>query len=76
MTEFVKDDYDPEKKKKDHGKTVVRDFLYSDLENNLKEILGSKVNICDKNGKGTIEIEYYSKEDLDRIYEMLYSINK
>ena len=48
----------PEKKKKDN---TVREFLYSDLENNLKEILGSKVNICDKNGKGTIEIEYYSK---------------
>ena len=62
----------PEKQKE----TVVRDFLYNDLENNLKEILGSKVNICDKNGKGKIEIEYYSKDDLDRIYDLLYSINK
>ena len=69
--------YSTKKKDKDKKKeTPVRDYMYSDLENNLKEILGSKVNICDKNGKGTIEIEYYSKEDLDRIYEMLYSINK
>ena len=45
-------DNKPEK----HKETVVRDFLYNDLENNLKEILGSKVNICDKNGKGKIEI--------------------
>ena len=65
-----------EKEPEKHKEAVVRDFLYGDLENNLKEILGSKVNICDKNGKGKIEIEYYSKDDLDRIYELLYSINK
>jgi len=65
-----------ENKPEKHKETVVRDFLYNDLENNLKEILGSKVNICDKNGKGKIEIEYYSKDDLDRIYDLLYSINK
>ncbi len=67
--------YGKEKQEKKQDK-AVRDFLYGDLENNLKEIFGSKVNICDKNGKGTIEIEYYSKDDLDRIYEMLNSINK
>ena len=65
-----------EKKPEKHKEAVVRDFIYNDLENNLKEILGSKVNICDKNGKGKIEIEYYSKDDLDRIYELLFSINK
>ncbi len=65
-----------ENKPEKHKESVVRDFIYNDLENNLKEILGSKVNICDKNGKGKIEIEYYSKDDLDRIYELLYSINK
>lgn len=65
-----------ENKPEKHKETVVRDFLYNDLENNLKEVLGSKVNICDKNGKGKIEIEYYSKDDLDRIYDLLYSINK
>ena len=65
-----------EKKPEKHKEAVVRDYVYGQLENNLKEILGSKVNICDKNGKGKIEIEYYSKDDLDRIYDMLYSINK
>ena len=65
-----------EKKPEKQKVSAVRDFIYGELENNLKEILGSKVNICDKNGKGKIEIEYYSKDDLDRIYDMLYSINK
>ncbi|MBR4808472.1 MAG: ParB/RepB/Spo0J family partition protein [Lachnospiraceae bacterium] len=65
-----------EKKPEKQKESAVRDFIYGELENNLKEILGSKVNICDKNGKGKIEIEYYSKDDLDRIYDMLYSINK
>ncbi|MBE6014766.1 MAG: ParB/RepB/Spo0J family partition protein [Lachnospiraceae bacterium] len=66
--------YDKEQPAK--KETPVRDFIFNDLENNLKDIIGSKVNICDKNGKGKIEIEYYSREDLDRIYDLLYSINK
>lgn len=43
---------------------------YIGIETNLKERLGTKVNIKDKNGKGKIEIEYYSNEDLERIIEM------
>lgn len=65
-----------DEKKPEKKETPVKDFILTDLENNLKDILGSKVNICDKEGKGKIEIEYYSKEDLDRIYDLLYSINK
>lgn len=36
------------------------------------ELLGTKVKIVPKNEKqGKIEIEYYSAEDLERIYELL-----
>lgn len=34
----------------------------------LERVLGTRVQIADKNGKGHILIEYYSPEDLDRIY--------
>lgn len=34
----------------------------------LERILGTRVNIVEKNHRGRIEIEYYSPEDLDRIY--------
>ncbi|MCM1287551.1 MAG: ParB/RepB/Spo0J family partition protein [Clostridium sp.] len=49
------------------------DFLYKDIEQKLKDILGTKATIKAKNNnKGKIEIEYYSQDDLDRITRMLY----
>ena len=42
------------------------------LEEKMKEHLGTKVTITAKNeDKGKVEIEYYSKEDLDRITRIL-----
>lgn len=64
-----------EKAKKD-TKTDLSVF-YSDIENKLKSILGAKIAIkASNNNKGKIEINYYSQDELDRITEMLYSINK
>ena len=41
----------------------------------MKQILGSKVSIKNKkNNKGKIEIEYYSRDDLDRIIDLFESI--
>ena len=38
----------------------------------MEEKLGTKVKIHEgARGKGRIEIEYYSAEDLDRIYEVI-----
>ena len=40
----------------------------------MERILGTKVRIVEKNGqRGRIEIEYYSPEDLDRIYSAIVS---
>ena len=42
------------------------------LEEKMKEHLGTKVKITARNeDKGKVEIEYYSKEDLDRITRIL-----
>ncbi len=41
------------------------------LENRLTEHLSTKVRIQDKDGKGMIQIEYYSYDDVDRILERL-----
>ena len=52
-------------------------FVYEDLEERIKSIIGSKVHVNHKaNGKGKIEIEYYSDNDLERIFELLMSIQE
>ena len=40
----------------------------------MKNIIGTKVNVSPKaNGKGKIEIEYYSEDELERIFELIMS---
>ena len=47
------------------------------LQNKMKEVMGTKVSIASKgNGKGKIEIEYYSDEELERMFDMIMSIGK
>ncbi|MGD0283672.1 MAG: ParB/RepB/Spo0J family partition protein [Dissulfurispiraceae bacterium] len=43
----------------------------ADLENKLTQSLGTKVKIHNKDNRGTIEIEYYSLDELDRLLEVL-----
>ena len=53
------------------------EIVYQDLEEKLKQILGTKVSINAKDeNKGKIEIEYYNKEDLDRLIDMILKLNK
>ncbi len=48
--------------------------IYRDLEKRMKTKLGTKVSIVPKNTeRGTLEIEYYSQDDLDRIFMILNS---
>lgn len=50
-------------------------FVYNNLEEHMKNIIGTKVSVNPKaNGKGKIEIEYYSEEELERIYDLIMSI--
>jgi ParB family transcriptional regulator, chromosome partitioning protein len=52
----------PEKKK---------DVFIQEREHSLRERFGTTVNIKQTKNKGKIEIEFFSKEDLERILEML-----
>lgn len=46
-------------------------FVYEDIERKIKEIVGTKVKVNHKqNGKGKIEIEYYSDNELERLLEL------
>lgn len=64
-----------EKTEKEETTDNTYDFLYREIEERMKQKLGTKVHINNKkNNKGRIEIEYYSQEDLERIIDMLQSI--
>lgn len=61
-----------EKKPEQPKSDPVDDFIYADLEEKMKAAMGTKVSIKQKaKGKGKIEIEYYSREDLERIFEAI-----
>ena len=60
-------------------KTKKRDYekeaILSNLSEQLKTILGTKVSIHEgARHKGKIEIEYYSDDELNRIFEMLQTL--
>lgn len=44
------------------------------VEEDLKEALGTKVTLSQKGNKGKIEIEYYSRDELERLIEMLKGV--
>ena len=72
LVKHILENKEPEKEKE----TSER-LAYKKLEDSLKSILGSKVSIKGRNnGKGKIEIDYYSVEELDRIAELLSTIKK
>ncbi|NLJ26064.1 MAG: ParB/RepB/Spo0J family partition protein [Firmicutes bacterium] len=45
--------------------------LLREVEERLEGVLGTKVKIKDRQGKGKIEVEYYSTEELNRILETI-----
>lgn len=54
---------------------AAQDTVYETIESKLREKMGTKVSINHKKGgKGKIEIEYYSQEELERIIELFESI--
>ena len=74
VRETVKTIFDKKVKVKTKEEKPAQDVFHKDFESKLVELLGTKVKVNPKaDGKkgGTIEIEYYSPEDLERIYEAL-----
>ena len=76
VRETVKTIFDKEDKggKKVKVKDTTNDVFHKDFESKLVQLLGTKVKVnpkADAKKGGTIEIEYYSPEDLERIFEVL-----
>lgn len=50
--------------------------IESEISEKLKNILGTKVELISGKERGKIIIEYYSNEELDRILDLLYSLEE
>lgn len=62
-------------KKEAKKSKVEHTFVHENLEEHMKSVMGTKVYVNPKaNGKGKIEIEYYSEEELERIYDLIMMI--
>nr|WP_076779882.1 ParB/RepB/Spo0J family partition protein [Lachnoclostridium phocaeense] len=72
---LIKEIKNPKKQKE--KKVIENAFIYEDIEDKMKQVLGTKVHVASKGkGKGKIEIEYYSDKELERMFDMIMSIGK
>ena len=76
VREIIEEKTDVPREKPAKREPTANDVFCHDFEQRLVEFLGTKVKVIpkkDEQGRmgGTIQIEYYSAEDLERIYEVL-----
>lgn len=76
VRELIEEKTEAPKEKPEKREPTANDVFCHDFEQRLVEFLGTKVKVIpkkDEQGRmgGTIQIEYYSAEDLERIYEVL-----
>ena len=72
---LVKEIKNPKKPKE--KKQVANTFINKELEEKMKSVFGTKVSIASKGkGKGKIEIEYYSDDELEHLFDMMMSIKR
>lgn len=72
VEKLVKSLNKPEKAKKEIVEDKALEAIYQDLEEKLKQSLGTKVAISSKGaGAGKLEIEFYTHDDLEKITDLL-----
>ncbi len=66
----------PKKQAKEKENDQDLSFIFKDLEERMKQVMGTKVSINKRDrNKGKIEIEYYSEAELERLVELIESIH-
>lgn len=73
IEKYIKNMNKPEKVKPKKEVNESLHAIYEQLEEDLKQTLGTKVSIIskDENGAGKLEVEFYNNDDLERIVELL-----
>ena len=74
VEKLVKDFGKTKKEKKAKEKDKALEVIYQEIEQKLKDKVGTKVSITSKgDGAGKLEIEFYNHDDLERIIALLSS---
>lgn len=74
VEKLVKDLGKTKKEKKAKEKDKALEVIYQEIEQKLKDKVGTKVSITSKgDGAGKLEIEFYNHDDLERIIALLSS---
>ena len=74
---IVKGILNPKKKKEAVGFSESEELAYQNMQERMRQILGSKVSIHKKDkNKGRIEIEYYSSDELERLMDLIDRLQK
>lgn len=77
VEKLVKSIQSPKPKKEPKKVNESLELVYRDIEERLKQSLGTKVSIQSKeNGAGKMEIEFFSHEELERITEFFMKIRQ
>jgi ParB family chromosome partitioning protein len=73
LAEKVKDELRPERKKRKKPAAADKEKAaeITAVERELMTLLGTKVHINGDESKGTIELEYYSLEELNRLIDAM-----
>lgn len=69
IADKAKDQIKPERKKRRRKNEKSQEIIA--VENELRDVLGTKVNVSGSDSKGKIELEYYSLEELNRLIDIL-----
>lgn len=60
--------------KKSEKNAQEKNNAFQHIESDIKDVLGTKVKIKEKNHKGTIQLSFYSRDELERLIELLMSL--
>jgi ParB family transcriptional regulator, chromosome partitioning protein len=65
-----------EKKPKSEDTGIIKDIEIRNIEQRFIDVLGTKVSMKGNLDRGTIEIAYFSRDDLDRLYGLIETAGK
>ena len=71
LEEYLETDQGKRRKARRFRASGASSPVIREVEERLQQVLATKVRIKDRDGKGRIEVEYYSTEELNRILDVI-----